>query len=71
MRMTREPVTGYAHCPMQVDEHGELAFDFDGTPMGIDRCKGYAQVKVAAIKETASWTYGDLGAGSSDRKSVV
>lgn len=64
-RISREPIVGLAHCSQQVDDHGELAFDFDGSPMGVDRCPGYRQTEVAAIRETVAWTYGEFGAGGS------
>jgi hypothetical protein len=56
--ITREPVVGYAHCAQQLTD-GELAFDAGGVPAGEDRCAGYAQQKVDAIRELTSYTYAD------------
>lgn len=65
-RITRTEIVGYAHCAMQVDEDGALAFDFSGSPEGVDRCPGYKQAQVPAIRETVAWLYGDFNPGSSD-----
>jgi hypothetical protein len=65
-RITREPVVAYAHCAMQVDDDGTPTFDNSGGPAGLDRCPGYRQVEVAAIREVCAWTYGDANPGSSD-----
>jgi hypothetical protein len=64
--ITRTPIVGLSHCSMQVTD-GELAFDnVSGEPLGEDRCPGYKQVEVRAIRELIEWTYGDLNGGSSD-----
>jgi hypothetical protein len=65
-KITREPMTGLAHCSMQTDEHGDLSFDTSGVPNGEGHCEGYRQVEVAAIREVVIWTFGDYTNGSND-----
>jgi hypothetical protein len=69
----REDFDGWAHCSQQVDEHGQLAYDAQGVPAGLDRCPGYAQVKVRAVRETVQFTYGDAhqSPGSDPMDSMV
>jgi hypothetical protein len=64
--ITNTPITGFAHCAQQIDEHGELAYDVNGTPNGEDRCPGYKQAPVAAIRETTEWLFGDYSNGTGD-----
>lgn len=54
MRVTTEPVTGYAHCA-QLSAPGE-------------RCEGYEQAEVPALRETTEFFYSDGwgGLGASD-----
>jgi hypothetical protein len=59
-----EEIVAFAHCAQQLDERGELAFDAQGMPAGLERCPGYAQQEVAAILERVSVTYADAGPSS-------
>jgi hypothetical protein len=64
--ITHEPAVGYAHCAMQTVA-GELAFDnVSGEPLGEDRCQGYRQTEVRAVREVIATLFGDLNGGSSD-----
>jgi hypothetical protein len=68
--ITRTPVTGYAHCAQQLTD-GELSYDLNGVPDGEDRCEGYKQAPVAAIKEVTAWLFGDFSTGSDDAMDVA
>jgi hypothetical protein len=35
-------------------------------PAGLERCPGYLQVQVRAIREVMEWVYGEIGGGSSN-----
>lgn len=63
--VTREPITGLAHCAQQTID-GVLAFDGDGVPSGEERCPGYAQAEVAAVREVTATTFGDMNGATGD-----
>src|SRR4051812_42075863 len=63
--VTREPVIGYAHYAQQTTDN-ELSYDGDGCPNGEQRCAGYAQAEVAAVREITAVTFGDVNGPSGD-----
>jgi hypothetical protein len=64
--ITRTQIDAYAHCAQQVGPDGSLAFNAEGVPEGDERCPGYAQQKVRAIRELIEFSYLDGGADPSD-----
>jgi hypothetical protein len=64
--ITRTEVELYAHCSQQLDAAGTLAYDDRGQPYGDERCEGYRQQRVRAIRELIEFSYLDGGADPSD-----
>jgi hypothetical protein len=63
--ITRTEITALAHCAMQVSD-GELVFDAQGGPGGDERCPGYGQQRVPAVREVVQFLFADGQGGSSD-----
>lgn len=57
--ITRSECQAWAHCSAQLDADGAVALDSGGVPAGEERCPGFKQERVSAVRETVAYTYAD------------